>query len=71
MGHVYAQDEYEGELTRLHVTYDRPDPDWEHDPDIAEHLVRLRAGGHRITGQSYYTTDPSINQYDIVIERRG
>lgn len=71
MGTVYAHDEYQGEVTRIHVTYDHPDPDWEHDPALADWLQKLRAGGHRIEGQSYYTTDPSLGQYDIVIARRG
>lgn len=71
MGTVYAQDEYQGQLTRIHVTYDHPNPDWEHDPDIADYLMRLREGGHRIDGQMYYTTDPSINRYDVVIARRS
>jgi len=70
MGTVYAQDEYEGQLTRIHVRYDHPDLDWEHDPDIADHLARLRRGGHTISAQLYYTTDPSINQYDMVIARQ-
>ena len=70
MGVVYAQDEYEGQLTRIHVRYDHPDPDWGHDPDIADHLARLRRGGYKVSAQLYYTTDPSINQYDMVIARQ-
>lgn len=70
MGTIVGQDEWLGQVTRIYVRYDHPDPDWEHDPDIAEALRALRKSGHAIYALLYYTTDPSINKYDVVIARR-
>jgi hypothetical protein len=72
MGLIFGQDEWEGEITRIYVRYGHPDPDWEHDPDIAPVLQSMRGAGgrYRIAGVHRITHGTPPGYYDIVIARQ-
>lgn len=58
MGKIVAHDKWQGETTRIYVEYPESDqePDWGHDPDIADVLAEMRGSDneHLLTANRYY-----------------
>jgi len=71
MGQIFGRDAWQGETTRIYVRYDHADPDWEHDPDIAETLQEMRGHDYQyeIGGARRIMLDTPEGYYDIVIAR--
>lgn len=70
MGTIAARDTWNRETTRIYVEY--PDsldePDWEHDPDIADVLREMRGANneHLLTAHRYYLdATPGMAQWVI------
>lgn len=75
MGVIFAQDTWQGEITRIYVRYSHADPDWEpdweHDSDIADVLreMRGRDSQYEVGGAHRILLDSPPGAYDIVIAR--
>lgn len=70
MGELITFDGRIGDRARLYVLYDHPNPDWLHDPAIADAVRELEAGGrYPIAGIMYYTSRPDKGRYVYVIAR--